>query len=102
MKYNDSDHFRRGSPIRFENLTCHCCRLTVIRMNDYPPVGDVDNLVLGLFDYHVQPLAQVGGQHMHQAEARNEFVLVHVELRYAAEEQKLNLYNAECHPSGRK
>ena len=36
----------------------------------------VHQLVFGLLDHHVQPDAQVGAHHVHQAEPRQQFVFV--------------------------
>jgi len=61
-------------------------------------LANVEDLVLGLLHQDIQPLAQVGGHHVHQAESRGDLVPGHVHVG-GVQKDKLHLDDAQHHPT---
>lgn len=54
----------------------------------------MENLVLRLLHQNVQPFAQIGGHHVHQAETRDNLVPIHFEF-FGVEENELHLHDRQ-------
>lgn len=61
----------------------------------------VHDLVLGFLHQHVQPLAQIGRHHVHQAESRHHLVPEHLKL-LRVQEDELHLHNGQHGAGGRR
>lgn len=60
----------------------------------------MDDFMLGLLDDHVQPLADIGGDQVHQAESGHDLMFGHEDL-LLVQEYKLYLGDGEDHAGAR-